>query len=372
MNAEINFYRQIFKDLMPVWSERGGYIEGFNGFEFLYPQNIAPIPVHFAPSSSLDGLLIDFEHSPSSPQMLANYLQTLSPGGIAIVHLSSKFWDKKKIYHTFNAAGLKILFFSKIPTLKHLHYDSGFFKTKGCLSRISLASFPFIPMSLKNDYFIVAKKNFYKNYVDNYLQFSVILVLPENKELAQRKLFAWEKFLLEHKIHHLELVIIENHGNEVKLTGQFFNQIQLIHHYESTFIENAIYSGIYKSKGKIIFVDLETSPQSPEIFFEVFDNFLKNPYTSIPMAIYAYPKQEKYQILKKIYNLLIYGVKHPSSKYRMYNQKSIEIFYKYHPYILKQNPYLIEKEIKNNKGKIIEIPYTIEYEPLKKKLSTAD
>jgi hypothetical protein len=69
MNAEVNFYRQIFKDFMPSWSERGGFIEGFSGYKYLYPEPIAPIPLQFAPASSLDGLLIDLEHSPSSPQL---------------------------------------------------------------------------------------------------------------------------------------------------------------------------------------------------------------------------------------------------------------------------------------------------------------
>jgi hypothetical protein len=368
MNAEINFYRQIFKDFMPSWSERGGFIEGFSGYKYLYPEPIAPIPLQFAPASSLDGLLIDLEHSPSSPQLLANYIQTLAPGGISIVHLSSKFWNKKKIYDTFNAAGFEILFFAKIPKLKHIYYKSGYFKTKGIYPYIFFDSFPFTPIALKGNYFIIAKKNFYRNFIDTSYEFSIIVILPENEELAKEKLSSWESFLSYHKIHNIEIVIIQNFKKEVKFSQKGYNQIQLIHHYESTFLENAIYSGIYKSNGKIVLIDLDENPINPEIFFEVFHEFLKNQHSmNVPLAVYSYPKQEKNALWKKIYYKIFYGIKHPNTKFRLYNQKCIEIFYKFHPYFLKQNPYLIEKEIKKNKGRIIEIPYYSEYEPLKKK-----
>ncbi|GIX42463.1 MAG: hypothetical protein KatS3mg129_2196 [Leptospiraceae bacterium] len=365
MNAEVNFYRQIFKDFMPAWSERGGYIEGYKGYQYLYPENIAPIPIQFAPASSLDGLFIDIEHAPASPQMLVNYIQTIAPGGITIVHLSYKFWNKKMIYNTFHTAGFEILYFSKIPELKYIHYDSGYFKTKGLLPYLFFASFPFTPYSYKRNYFIIAKKNFYKNY-DKHLQFSIILILPEQKEKAHQKLLSWEEFLQEHKIHNIELVVVKNSHKDINEKG--YSQMQIIHHYEKTFTENAIYSGIYKSKGKIVLIDMDSSVNHPSLFFEAFDHFLKNQSLSTkPLAIYAYPLQEKNQFLKKIYYKLIYGIKHPTAKYRLYNQKSIELFYKYHPYTLKQNPYLIEKEIKKHKGKIIEIPYNLPYKPLKKK-----
>lgn len=365
MNAELEFYRRLFRDFLPIWSERGGYIEGFQGSEYIFPQNVTPIPIQFAPSASLDGLLIDPEHSPASPQLLANYIQSLSPGGIVILHLKSKFWNKKTIYETFSAAGFEILYLNKIPDIKHITYDSGYIKVKGFFSNLFFFTFPTSFFSINGNYFIIAKKNFYKNPTEPHLQFSIVLILSKDQEKSYKKLKLWEKFIQEHKIHNVEIILLENSMDRMEFNHQF-PQVQIIQHYTNSFLEDAIYSGIFKSNGKIILIDADEKEGNPNIFFEVFYEFLKHP-SSLPLAVYAYPKQQQSQFLKRFYYLFLYGTKNPDAKYRMYNQKCKEIFLKHHPYSLKQNPYLIEKEIKKNKGEIISIPYFEEYEPLKKK-----
>ncbi len=331
---------------MPYWAERGGYIEGYRDYEFLFPDGVTPIPIQFAPASSLDGLLIDIENSPKTPQLLTNYLQTLAPGGIGIIHLSTKFWNKKLIYNTLEMSGLEVLYFTKIHRLQYIEYKEGIFK-----NRFILNAFHFFLRKPNHNFFVIVKKKFYKNSQEKF-QFSIIIVLPEDKTKAQKKLELWDSFLKNHKIHNIEMIIIDNFQHQIPEENFSFSCTEWIYHFDNNILENSIYSGIYKSNGKILFLDMNTYEGNPTIFLEILDYFLKN-QSNKPFAIYAHYKNLNF--LKSLFNYMFSGIKNPFCEYKMLNEKCTEILLKYHPYVLKNKSFLIEKEIKKNKGKILEI-----------------
>ncbi|MFN3603928.1 MAG: hypothetical protein ACK4UJ_04370 [Leptonema sp. (in: bacteria)] len=366
MNAELNFYRKIFIEFLPLWAERGGYLEGFYGSHYIYPETISKIPIQFAPASSLDGLFIDIENSPTSPQLLTSYIQTLSPGGILVAHLKKEFWNKKTILNTLKVAGFEIIYLNKIPNYQIKKIDKNFFKPKGLFYRFFLETFPFSIMSLKSHWFIIAKKHLSKNKFSDFLQFSIVIPI-ENRE-SVKKVFLWEEFFHNRKIYNVELVIVEHFKNHnIEIPESNFLQMQIINHNLETSLESCIYTGVYHSKGKIVLVDNTKEAFKPEIFFELLDQYLRHIDPSKPIAVYAYPKGYKNKFIKKIINFVLYGISIPESSYRMYNLKSVEIFFRFHPFLLKKKSNLIEKEIRKQKGKILFIPYPFDYTPLKKK-----
>lgn len=365
MNLELNFYRKIFQEFLPLWSERVGYIQGFQGFDIIYPEKISKIPIQFAPASSLDGLFIDLGNSPSSPQLLSNYIQTLAPGGIVIAHLKKEFWNEKTILNTFKTSGFEIIYISKIPNFKIKKINKNFLKPKGILYRLFLNVFPLSIKSFKNHWFIIARKYLIKNKHSDHIQFSLVIPIENQKEI--KKAILWEEFFQTRKIYNVEIVLVNNTNYNIELIKTGAVQFQIIQHYYQTSLDSCVYSGIYNSRGKITLVDITKEESNPEVFFELLDNYLKKIDLSRPFAVYAYPHILQKKYFRRFLNLIFYGIDFPESNYRMYNLKALELFFRFHPYILEQKPNLIEKEILKNKGKIIQIPYYEKEILLKKK-----
>lgn len=363
MNKEFNLYRKIYKEFLPFWAERVGYIDGFLGYEYIFPENISKIPIQFAPTSSLDGLYIDLEHSPTTLQSLTSYIQTVSPGGIVLAHLRKEFWDRKKIQNTFKTSGFELFYLDLVPNYRKTKIDK-FLKNKGLLYNLFLETFPITIWSFKRHWFLIAKKNLVIQKSSEFLQFSVILPIQNTENL--KKISLWEEFFFKRKVHNAELVIINNLQQNLEIPKNQFAEIQLIQHYFPTDIIDCIYTGLYHSRGKLILIDSSIENFKPEIFFELLDRSLHNVDPSKPFAIYAYSKNRN-KFWNVIFNLVLYGISNPDSCYRMYNLKSIEIFFRFHPFLLKKNPYLIEREIKKSKGKILQIPYDFDYTHFKKK-----
>ncbi len=365
MNKEFNLYRKLYKEFLPLWAERVGYIDGFLGYEYIFPENISKIPIQFAPTSSLDGLFIDLEHSPKTLQNLTSYIQTVSPGGIVLAHLKKEFWNKKNIQNTFKTSGFELFYLSLVPDYNTSKIEN-FLKNKGFLYNFFLETYPLTIWSFKRHWFLIAKKNLLLQKSSDFIQFSVVLPIQTLENL--KKISLWEEFFSKRNVYNSELIIINNLQRNLEIPKNQFVQIRIIQHYIPTDSIDCIYTGLYHSRGKIILVDSSTENFKPEIFFELIDQYLKSVDPTKPFAIYAYPRSNKRKYLKNVMNQIFYGISHSESCYRMYNLKSIEIFFRFHPFILRKNPYLIEKEIKKNKGKILQIPYVFDYPSLKKKL----
>ncbi|MCS7204467.1 MAG: hypothetical protein NZ853_02090 [Leptospiraceae bacterium] len=353
MNYRTELYKRLFSDLLPEWSKRCGYIQGYIGWERIFPEHIVPIPVELAPASSLDGLFIDIEHSPKSIQILSSYIQTILPGGIAIAHLSKKYWNKKKIKNTFHIAGFEIIFLAQLYSIEQVYYEDGYFHIKSFLPRIFLYLFSFIPVGLKSNYFVIAKKKFHKNPTGNETKLSVILILPSDLDLARQKLISWYNYLSSKNLHYLEIIIVEGSesvSSNIEFSDLSNTQRLKIHNHND--YNYSIYTGIYKSSGKIIYVDASENPETPHLFLEVLDIFLKKNQNHKPFAIYVFSKRANF--FKRKMNQFFVSSFSKMFPIRIYNQKSKEVILKFHPFVLKKQPDLIEKEILKH-GKLIKL-----------------
>lgn len=248
--SESALARRIFSRFLPAYASRAGYFEGVSP-EGLFPEGIYPIPVHLAPAASLDGIWVDSAHAPENSRELAALLQTLGAGGIGVLFLRTKHWNRRAIRDFCRGAAMQLLFLSPIPAKGRVKLTpAGLPVPKSILRRFALrfvtSFFPSLAGLFGRELFVIVQKSPARHRETDGMRLSVII-----PAITPDRLHQWEDFIAKHRVHEIELISVEEDVMPASKSGSTIH----VQHYREAGRAAAIRSGLLHSRGKAVLLD---------------------------------------------------------------------------------------------------------------------
>ncbi|HBS03425.1 MAG TPA: hypothetical protein DEA96_00565 [Leptospiraceae bacterium] len=361
MSLEKTLTRRIIESFLPPWTERVGYPPSRPELAALFPDRTSPIPMDFAPSSSLDGIYLDGDDAARDSRQLTGQLETLAPGGIAVMILSREHWTAKGLRQACEGTGFRILFSSSIksgqkilPTSEGLPVPASWFQRIFRAGR--LATFPALSFPRGKGLFVVLQKKFSQS-LSSRTGISVVMLMPEDRNDAARMLISWDSFLKEKKFDDAQLVYVEDSHLDPPPLNLQADAIRKVDHYRPTGPYGALRSGLAFSRGRKVIVDFSRGTVDPSLCMPLLDRFIQEEKNmgKKHFAVQAvdYRMRNPYGWLKGFFLRFIAGTVYPDCPLRIYPAWTASLLADLHPEEIKRNPLLFSMTVKRNGGRFL-------------------
>ncbi|MCB1303568.1 MAG: hypothetical protein KDK37_04800 [Leptospiraceae bacterium] len=327
----------------------------------IFPPRTSPIPMDLAPSSSLDGIYIDGEDSPADSRQLTIQLETLAPGGIAVMTLSREYWTVAGLRQACEGTGFRILFLSRVKSAQKVRFTrEGLPVPASWWARIfnakRLASFPALSFRSGKALFVILQKRFSPS-LSSRSGISVVTLMPEDRSRAAAMLVRWDSFLREKGFDEAQLVYVEDNPLDPPAMELYADSIRKVDHYRPTGPYGALRSGLAFCKGRKVIVDFSRGEVDPALCMPLLNRYLEAEKAMgkdhfVVQAI-DYRMRHPYGWIKSLILRLIAGTNYPDSPIRIYPARTAALLADLHPEEVKRYPLLLSMTVKRNGGKFL-------------------
>lgn len=361
MSLEKTFTKRIIATFLPPWTERVGYPPSRPELAVLFPDRTSPIPLDLAPSSSLDGIYLDGDDAARDSRQLTGQLETLSPGGIAVMILSKQYWTKRDLKQACDGTGFRILFSSPIQSGQKVKISSeGLPVPASWYQRIfrsgRLAAFPALSFPGGKGLFVVLQKKFSQS-LSSRIGLSVVMLMPENREAAARMLLRWDSFLKEKKFDDAQLVYVEDSHLDPPPLNLQADAVRKVDHYRPTGPYGAFRSGLAFSRGRKVIVDFSRGTVDPSLCMPLLDRFVQEEKNMgkrhFAVQGVDYRMRNPYGWLRGFFLRFVAGTVYPDSPLRIYPSWTASLLADLHPEEVEKYPLLMSMIVKKNGGRFI-------------------
>ncbi|MCB1138033.1 MAG: hypothetical protein KDK23_04720 [Leptospiraceae bacterium] len=363
MSLEKSITKSIIARFLPPWTERVGIPPSRPELAALFPDRTSPIPMDLAPSSSLDGIYIDGEDSPRDSRQLTGQLETLAPGGIAVLLLSREHWTTKGLGQACEGMGFRVLFSSAIRAGQKIRYTKeGLPVAASWWRRIfqsaRLATFPALSFRGGQGLFVILQKKFSQS-LSGKTGLSVVMLMPEDRSAASRMLIGWDNFLREKKFDDAQLVYVEDSRLDPPPLDLRADAIRKVDHYRPAGPYCSLRSGLAFSRGRKVIVDFSRGTLDPSLCLPLLDRFIQEEkgMGKRHFAIQGvdYRMRNPYGWIKGMVLRLVAGTVYPDSPMRIYPAWTASLLADLHPEEVKKHPLLMSIAVKRNGGKFLNV-----------------
>ncbi|MCB1169889.1 MAG: hypothetical protein KDK25_06115 [Leptospiraceae bacterium] len=363
MSLEKSIIKGIIAQFLPPWTERVGIPPSRPELGALFPDRTSPIPMDLAPSSSLDGIYIDGEDSPKDSRQLTGQLETLAPGGIAVLILSREHWTTKGLGQACEGMGFRVLFSSAVRSGQKIRYTrEGLPVAASWWRRIfqgaRLATFPSLSFRGGQALFVILQKKFSQS-LSGKTGLSVVMLMPEDRNAASRMLIGWDNFLREKKFDDAQLVYVEDSRLDPPPLDLKADAIRKVDHYKPAGPYSSLRSGLAFSRGRKVIVDFSRGTLDPSLCMPLLDRFIQEEkgMGKRHFAIQGvdYRMRNPYGWIKGLVLRLVAGTIYPDSPMRIYPAWTASLLADLHPEEVKKHPLLMSIAVKRNGGKFINV-----------------
>lgn len=361
MSLEKTIIKGIISKFLPPWTERVGIPPSRPELAAVFPERTSPIPMDLAPSSSLDGIYIDGEDSPKDSREFAAQMETLGPGGVAIMLLSREHWTLKGLRQACEGTGFRLLFSSAVRSGQKIRYtQEGLPVPASWWRRIfqagRLSTFPSLSFRRGQAFFVVLQKKFSQS-LSGRSGLSVVMLMPEDRNAASTMLLAWDSFLKEKKFDDAQLVYVEDSRLDPPALDLETDAVRKVDHYRPTGPYGALRSGLAFSRGRKVIVDFSRGTVDPSLCMPLLDRFIREEKNlgKRHFAIQGidYRMRNPYGWLKGLVLRFVAGTVYPDSPLRIYPSWTASLLADLHPEEVKKNPLLLSIAVRRNGGKFI-------------------
>ncbi|MBU45442.1 MAG: hypothetical protein CMN76_19680 [Spirochaetaceae bacterium] len=361
MSLEQSLIKNIISAFLPPWTERVGIPPSRPELAALFPERTSPIPLDLAPSSSLDGIYLDGEDAARDSRQLTGQLETLAPGGIAVLFLSRKHWTVKGLRQACEGTGFRILFYSSVsPGQKIAFTKEGLPVPASWIKRIfragKLATFPALSFYGGQGLFVILQKKFSQS-PSSRSGISVVMLMPEDRTAAAKMLIRWDSFLKEKRFDEVQLVYVEDSRLDPPPLELEADAVRKVDHYRPTGPYGALRSGLAFSRGRKVIVDFSRGSVDPSMSLPLLDRFIQEEKNMgkrhfVVQAV-DYRMRNPYGWLKGLVLRFVAGTVYPDSPIRVYPAWTASLLADLHPEEVKKHPLSVSMIVKRNGGKFI-------------------
>jgi hypothetical protein len=361
MSIESSMIKGILKDFLPPWSERVGIPPDRTELAAIFPDRISIIPMDLAPSSSLDGIYIDGKDAPRESRELTGQLETLAPGGIAVMILPRPEWSEKDLKQACDGMGFRILFSSRIQTGKKTRLTpEGLPVPASWVTRFfragRLFAFPALQYRSGKGLFVILQKKFSQS-ITSRSGISVVMLMPEDRKKASQMLHVWDSFLREKNFDEVQLVYVEDSPLDPPVMDLHSESVQRVDHYRPVGAYACLRSGLAFSRGRKVIVDFSRGTVSPSVSMPLLDRFIQEEKnlgkSHFVVQGLDYRMRMPYGWFKRFVLRFIAGTVYPDAPIRIYPGWSAALLADLQPAEIKKNPLLLSMALKQKNGKFL-------------------